>query len=171
MVEITRWTNGPVQIVSVFRHQGTPEPARVSLPRPMHVYDIKARRDLGRTQSFELTITPYRAMFFALSPAPLAPVTLEAAPTVAPGSVQPVRITSALPQGQQAVRVQVDLPHGGKADWIAPVALADAKGLTVAVPVALNDPSGTWTVHATDVYTGKTARAAFTVTARPPGPQ
>ena len=152
-----------MQIVSFSRHQGKPEPARVSLPQAMHVYDLKNHVDLGSKQAFDLTVTPYRAEFFALSPEPLAPVTLQAAPSVAPGSVQRVRITSAMPQGQQAVHVQVKLPDERMADWVDPVVLVDSKGATVDVPVAFNDDDGTWTVHATDLYTGKTTSASFTV--------
>jgi hypothetical protein len=162
-VEITRWTNGPVQIVSVFRHQGQPEPAKLSLPQGMHVYDLKNHKDLGKQQAISLTITPYRAMFFALSPDSLRPVSLEAAPTAAPGSVQRVKLTSALPQGQQAVKITLKLPDGSLADWVDPVVLVDKQGATVDVPVAFNDPQGTWTVQATDLYTGKTISARFSV--------
>ena len=162
-VEVTRWMNGPVQIVSVFRHKGQPEPATLSLPQAMHAYDLKNRRDLGRLQTISLTITPYRAMFFALSPEPLAPVSLEVSPSVTPGGVQRVRITSPMPEGQQAVKVQVTLPDGAVADWVDSVAVVDRQGATVNVAVAFNDPTGTWTVNATELYTGRTTTAQFNV--------
>jgi hypothetical protein len=37
------------------------------------------------------------------------------------------------------------------------------EGATLDVPVALNDPRGTWTVHATELYTGKSTRESFKV--------
>ena len=88
---------------------------------------------------------------------------LEAAPTVSPGGLQRVTVTSSLPEGRQAIKVQVKLPNGQMADWINPVVLADRKGATVDVPVAFNDPRGTWTISATELYTGKTAEAEFEV--------
>ncbi|MBL7040914.1 MAG: beta-galactosidase trimerization domain-containing protein [Pirellulaceae bacterium] len=162
-VEITRWMNGPVQIVSVFRHHGLPEAAKLELQEPVHVYDLKAHKDLGKQQAVNLTVTPYRALFYALSPQPLDAVVLKAAPTVQLGSVQRVTLTSTLPEGHQAVKVQVKLPDGSRVDWIDTVVVTDNQGVVVDVPVAYNDPKGAWTVNAIELYTGTTATAQFTV--------
>ena len=162
-IEITRWRSGPVQIVSLFRHAGQPEPARLTLPQAMYAYDLKQHKNLGKQQAFSLTITPYRAVFLALSPAPLQPATLQAAGAVARGGVQQVRVASALPQGQQAVKLTVKLPGGAEADWADQVVVVGKAGATVAVPVAFNDPAGPWTVSATDLYTGQTTSAQFNV--------
>ncbi len=162
-VEITRWTNGPVQIVSLLRHAGAGEPAIVRLPRAMYAYDLKTHRDLGKRQAVEVAITPCRAVWLALSSEPLAPLALTAAPLAAPGSVQRVRITSALRRGRQAAKVTVTLPSGAAADWVDPVVVVDRKGASVDVPVAFNDPPGTWTVNVTDLYTSKTTSAQFNV--------
>ncbi len=162
-VEITRWRNGPVQIVSVFRHQGASETAKLNLPRPMYTYDLKAHKDLGRQHTVSLTVTPYRAMFYALSPQPLGAVQLKAASAVSRGSLQQVTVTSALPEGRQAVKLQVTLPGGGLADWADAVVAADQRGVVVNLPVAYNDPQGVWTVTATELYTGTRTTAQFTV--------
>lgn len=162
-VEVTRWMNGPVQIVSVFRHHGAPEAAKLNLPQPLYVYDMKARKNLGKRQAVNLTVTPYRAMFFAFSPQPLKPVELKAKATVSLGGVQRVTVTSSLPQGRQAVKVEVKQPSGKPADWISPVVVVGLKGATVNVPVAFNDPRGTWTATATELYTGKTTSMKFRV--------
>jgi beta-galactosidase len=162
-VEVTRWMNGPVQIVSIFRHGGQPEAAKLSLPQARYAYDLKSHKDLGKQQALSLTVTPYRAMFFALSPQPLKPVALGAAPSVAPGGLLRLTVTSSMPQGQQAVKVQVKLPDGSTADWADSVAVVDRQGATVDVPVAFNDPRGTWTLSATELYTGKTTNAQFSV--------
>jgi beta-galactosidase len=162
-VETTRWMNGPVQIVSVFRHQGQAEAAKLKLPQAMYAYDLKGGKDLGKQQVVNFTITPYRAMFFALSPQPLKPVEVRVAPTATPGSVQRVTIAATVPQGQQGVKVTVKLPNGAMADWAEEVVIANKRGATVDVPIALNDPTGKWTVLATDLYTGKTTSAQFSV--------
>ena len=162
-VEITRWRNGPVQIVSVFRHHGLPEAAKLELQQPLHVYDLKAHKDLGRQQAVSLTVTPFRALFYALSPQPLEAVALKASPTALPGSVQRITVTSTMPAGRQAVKVQVKLPDGSLADWVDTVVVTDKQGVVLDVPVAYNDPKGTWTVNAVDLYTGMTTTAQFTV--------
>ena len=162
-VEITRWTNGPVQIVSIFRHVGSSEAARLDLLKPMYVYDLKNHKDLGKRQVVELGITPYRAQFFALSPVALNPVGVKAAATIMLGGLQRVRIGSLLPAGQQAVKVTVKRPDGSVADWVDRVVVADRNGAWVDVPIALNDPPGTWTINATDLYSGQTASMKFSV--------
>jgi hypothetical protein len=162
-VEITRWINGPVQIVAVLRHQGQPEVAKLQLPEKRYVYDLKARKDLGDQQALSLTVTPYRAMFYALAPQPLKPVELQAAPRVSAGSLQRITVTASLPTGQQAVKVQVKLPDGRVTAWVNAVVLASQQGVVVDVPVAYNDPRGAWTVDATELYTGITATVRFTV--------
>jgi hypothetical protein len=162
-VEVTRWVNGPVEIVSVFRHHGLPEPAKLELPQPLHVYNLKARGYVGRRQVVDLTVTPFRAQFYALSPQPLEAVQLQAAPTVSPGSVQRVTVTSTLPAGQQAVRVQVKLPDGSRADWVDDVVVVDHQGGVIDVPIAYNDPRGVWAIKATELYTAATATGEFKV--------
>jgi len=162
-VEVTRWTNGPVQIVSVFRHAGQPEAVKLELPAAMHVYDLKNHKVLGKQQVVSFDLTPFRAQFFVLSPEALRPVAVEAPVAAAPGSVARVKLTGSLPQGQQAVKLTVKLPDGSEADWATEVVVVDSKGATVDVPVALNDPAGKWTVQATDLYTSKTTSAQFSV--------
>jgi len=147
----------------VFRHHGPPEAAKLDLPRPLCVYDLKAHKDLGREQAVSLAVTPYRALFYALAPQPLEPVELKAAPSLPPGSVQRVTVTSTLPEGQQAVKLQVRLPDGSVADWVDAAVVTDKQGVVVDVPVAYNDPEGTWTVNVTELYTGATTAAQFTV--------
>ncbi len=162
-VELTRWQNGSVEIVSVFRHQGRSETATLRLPEPLHVYDLKARRHLGRQAAVSLAVTPQRAMFYALAPQPLPAVALTAAPTVAPGSLQRVAVASHLSEGRQAVKIQVTLPDGRPADWVQAIVVTGPDGAAVDVPVAFNDPRGVWTVQATELYTGTTASTQFTV--------
>jgi len=162
-VEITRWMNGPVQIVSVFRHHGRPEAAKLEFPHPLHVYDLKAHKYYGKQQAVSLTVTPFRALFYAVSPQPLEAVKMETAPTVSLGGVQRVTVTSRLPDGHQAVKLQVKLPDGSLADWVDKVVVTDKQGVVANVPVAYNDPKGTWTIDATDLYTGTTETAQFAV--------
>lgn len=163
-VEVTRWRNGDTEIVSFFRHAGEGEQAKIGLGKTMQVYDLKSRKDLGKVQSLSLGITPYRAQFFVLSPRPVAPMAVSVdRAAVAPGAVVEASLTPGLRNGAQAARVQVKLPDGKMADWLDDVLVADGKAATIAIPVALNDPKGTYTVVATEVATGKATTATFAV--------
>lgn len=82
--------------------------------------------------------------------------------------------------GQDLAELEVDhnvqatfaTPH---TDWAVPYALGKTRvlfflrghdteqGVVVDLPVAYNDPPGTWTVSATELYTGTTATAQFAV--------
>jgi len=162
-VEITRWLNGAVQIVSVFRHHGTSENAELRFTRRFNIYDLKARKHLGSRDRVRIVITPYRAQFFALSPQPLPMPRLKVTPKVARGGLQRIIISAALNTGKQAFRVRVLQPNGEEADWFNPILIADARGTSCELPIAFNDPPGTWNVEATELYTGKTLRTHFRV--------
>ncbi|MEN6402579.1 MAG: hypothetical protein ABFD94_11615, partial [Armatimonadia bacterium] len=163
-VEVTRWRSGDTEIVSFFRHAGEAEPAKIGLGKALQAYDLKSRKDLGKVQSLSLGITPYRAQFFVLSPQPLAPLAVSVdKAAVAPGTVVEAKLAPGLRNGAQAARVQVKLPDGKMADWLDDVLVADGKAATIAIPVAFNDPKGTYTVVATEVATGKAATATFAV--------
>ena len=163
-VEVTRWRNGGAEIVSIFRHAGLPQPARVALPGACYVYDLKGRKDLGRLKSLDLRITPYRAQFLVLGRTALsaAEVSVPKA-SVAPGTVAVAKVVVPKGSGTQAVKLQVKLPDGTPADWLERVVVADRGGVAVKLPIALNDPTGLWTVTATELYTNHAGVCRFTV--------
>jgi hypothetical protein len=163
-VEVTRWINGDTQIVSIFRHKGTPETASISIPAGMHVYDLRNRKDLGSPKSLTLNILPCRAHFLALTRTAASPAEVSVDKrTAAPGSL--VTVTVKLPKAtaQQAVKLQAKQPNGQPAEWLTKVVVADRKGTTVEVPVAFNDAPGQWTVTATELFTNQTGTCQFVV--------
>ncbi|OGV64108.1 MAG: hypothetical protein A3K19_06165 [Lentisphaerae bacterium RIFOXYB12_FULL_65_16] len=163
-IEVTRWRNGSIEIVSIFRHQGKPDTARVTLGEAARVYDLKGGRDLGSVSAFDLTVTPYRAQFYALLRAESAPLQVAVdKPEATPGQVLTARITAPQAQGLQAVRVRVKTPEGQPAEWLDRVVLADATGTAFPLPIAWNDPRGMWTVEATELFTRKVQTATFAV--------
>lgn len=163
-VEVTRWRNGETELISVFRHRGVAQPARLTVGEGRRLYDLKQREDLGRRRNYDLEITPYRAMFFAATTRPAEPavVTVDRE-TAAPGEV--VQATVAFPgaDGMRAARLRATLPDGSPAEWLEQTVVADADGVTVPLPVALNDPAGVWTLSATELYGDDTAVCRFNV--------
>lgn len=162
-VEVTRWRNGNDEVVSVFRHFGAAEPARITFTRDVQVADLKARRDLGRGRSFPLTITPYRAvMLAACEQAPVAlEVTADRA-TLSRGQQLTVKVTAPRARGQRGVWLQVKQPDGTPAAWLDRVVVTDRRGAEVTLPLAYNDPAGVWTVTATDLLPTTPATCRFT---------
>jgi hypothetical protein len=74
----------------------------------------------------------------------------------------PLHGAVSLPQaaGLHAVRVRVVLPDGAEADWAAETVLAGREPAEFVIPVAFNDPPGTWTLTATDLFTSETRQTA-----------
>ncbi len=162
--EVTRWADGDTQILSLFRHSGTPEPAKVTFPESVRLYDLKNHREFGPAKSFDLRLTPSRAQFFAVSKVPLAAAEVSVdKPTAAPGSVPAARVRIAQGGGRQAVKLQVKLPNGQVADWLDRVIVTDRQGTTVPLPIAFNDPVGAYTVTATELFTNRTSTCQIRV--------
>ena len=163
-VEITRWRNGPAQLISIFRHSGQPEAAKLATTGPQHcVFDLKNRKEFGSQQSVDFTVSPSRASFFAILPQPPPAPLLKAAPRVSPGAVQKVAVTSRFAGAEQAVKLRVRMPNGSPADWVHPIVIAGKKAARVDIPLALNDPCGEWTIEATELFTGRSETLKFTV--------
>lgn len=163
-VEVIRWQNGRYQIISVFRQQGQTEPARLVLPEEARLHDLKARRDLGAGRSFDITITPYRALMLMVTERPPAPLRVTTdRKRVARG--EQLTATVAVPEaaGLHGIKLTVTAPDGSSADWLEQVLLADRAGTQVTLPIAYNDPAGEWTITATDVLPTAPATTKFEV--------
>jgi len=163
-VELTRWQNGQIEIISLFRFDGGQDQAVLELPEPRHVYNLRSGKDLGRTTSLALPILPYRATFLVLTPEPAPDVQLKlSADRAARGQV--VRLTATVPgaTGLHAVRVRVKTPTGQIAQWLNRELMIDDQGQGCDLPVAFNDTIGPWTVEATDLYTQKTTTTTYMV--------
>ena len=156
--ELIRWRNGRTEIVALFREQGEAQKARLVLPKSLTAYDLRDRRPLGQAPAFTTTVLPCRASFFVLTERPAERPTLSLdPPAVARGQVAKLRIATRDKLGLHAFRLSATLPSGAVAEWVSQVVIAGDDGAQVAFPVAFNDPTGTWQVQATDLYTDKPA--------------
>ena len=162
-LEVTRWQNRGIQIVSLFRKAGTPQQARVQMPGAWHVYNLRTRQHTAPARSITVAVPPNRATFLVMTPKPVPKVTLRlSAVAVQRGGV--LRLTAAVPgaDGLHAVRLRVQTPDRTPAPWLDRELMVDVKGTPCDLPVALNDPRGTWRVEATDVYTRATYHTEYT---------
>ena len=163
-LEVTRWQNDGIQIISLFRWAGGKDQALLKLPEARQVYNLRSGEDLGRTSSLTVPIVPSRATFLVVAPEPAPDVRLKlSASRVARGQV--VRLTATVPgaAGLHAVRVRVNTPAGEVAEWLNRELMVDGQGQGCDLPVAFNDSTGRWTVEVTDLYTGKTTTTTYMV--------
>ena len=162
-IEVTRWQDGDMQIVSLFRQSGTREPATVVLPEAKHVYDLRNRDYLGHVTRFETEIIPFRASFFALCDAQTPAPSIVAQPAgVARGQVANVSISVPGATGLHAFRLTA---KAGSADfdWLDQVVIAGAQPVQIQVPVAFNDPTGEYQISARELFSNQSFEATLRV--------
>jgi len=133
---------------------------------PGHVYDMREARPGGAAGRIDVQARPSFPALVALSPYKIDAVTVRAgAATVKPG--KPVSITatvkaSAAP-GVHAINFRVYGPDGKERRHYGRTLFGEKGTATLAIPTALNDARGKWTVKAADLASGAVGVATFEV--------
>jgi beta-galactosidase len=163
-VEVVRWREGDTQLLALFRERGELQNATVSLPEARHVYDLRQRQYLGRVGSFPTQIRPDQATFFALTPEKVGPVEIRLAQrALSRGQVAQVSMNVPGAGGTRAVRISVWKPDQQEVESLRRVVMVDPAGATCSLPIAYNDPAGTWTVQAVELFTNRITTAPLQV--------
>lgn len=162
---ITRWQNGEIQFVSLFRVAGKEGKASVRLPKRMAVYDLRARKYLGKKTTFDTTILPNRATFLALMPAKAHGGRLALSQSrVEQGGILTATLSVPKAYGLHAFRIRVRGKDGEITAHRRRLVIGRT-AVSFPVPTAFNDPVGKVRVEATDLYSGKTLSETFRITA------
>ncbi len=133
-------------------------PIEVTLPAPAHVYDARARRYLGHVSHWSASLADGETQLYALLPARLDGLAVSSTGATVTAEL---RRAGDGPCARQAVRFTVSDPRGGHRPEYDGIALTKADGrATWAVPFALSDVAGNWTITATDLIGGERAQAA-----------
>jgi len=136
---------------------GTPG-FRVDLGAPAHIYDVRQKRYLGRSRALRDRIATAEPKLYALLPAPIARVRVQAPRTVRPGEAVPCRLAVEAAQKLDTVLLfRVYRPGGEPAHEYSEN--LETKGGVAAgnFRVALNDPPGRWRIVVTDAVSGQRA--------------
>jgi hypothetical protein len=169
--EIVRYGQGPATYVGILPGGGAAgmitkddtEPVTIRFDQEFHVYELRSRKYLGRVREAVTTLTRSVAQVYALLPAESAPLEAEVAGPVsrAEGARLVLRTKD---QGADRVAHLTVLNPAGKAIWLyqRDVILRGGRG-DWTIPLALDDPSGTWKIEAHDAVTGKAAAATFSL--------
>ncbi|MGC9319395.1 MAG: beta-galactosidase trimerization domain-containing protein [Armatimonadota bacterium] len=158
--ECARYDLGEAEIVGLIRdHRLVEEPqtCTVRLGREAHVYDMRGRTSLGRTDAFEATLAPGEAGAWALLPYEVAGIEL----TLGEATEYEVALQAAGEVGDHVLHVTVTGPDGELRPAYTRNVLAEGGRYAGRVPLAVNDPEGEWTVTVRDVLSGVTARASI----------
>ena len=126
----------------------------VKLPRKLYVSDVRSGKQLGYTDTIHTSTLVGDAVVLGLSPLPNK-ITLAGPDTALLGEHVSFSIASSVP-GRRLIRCHVFAPNGSPLPVYARNVLINNGSSTFILPSALNDPSGRYTVRATDVVTGGT---------------
>lgn len=157
--ELNTFTRGPITVYGLirdFRRVEDSDPVRVNFGQATHVYDMRARKYLGKVATTQLTLPPGDTALYACLPYSVSALRVTVPAKVAPGAELPVatKLTADGKPGDHVFHVALVNPQGQAVWQYRANHLAPAGTLNVKLPLALNEARGQWTVKVRDVLTG-----------------
>ena len=160
---IVRWKDGPALYVGVLLEEG--RNVRVELPQPGHLYELSGGgRYLGEGTAVSLDLKSAPHALLASLPYKIEGIDLRAGPGRR-GQPLPLEWTLRGAAGtplRHVVHFEVLRPDGTSDHNLSRNCVFRGQGKT-ALPLALNDPPGRWTIRGREVCSGVTAEAIVEV--------
>ncbi|MGD9495501.1 MAG: hypothetical protein AB7Y46_04225, partial [Armatimonadota bacterium] len=177
------WRNGDALVFGTYRKMrcawfgptsgtlaGPPVHARIGVPAGYHVYDLRAGQYLGEATQIDATLRWGRANFYAALPYRLQGLNLRLSSSAPePGRLLTVTVGMDVPESSRArhaVWLQVVDPEGEEPLWGQRVVLLERGEGKAQFTIAHNDRPGQWRVRATELFSGQSAEATWTVSER-----
>ncbi|MBI3920745.1 MAG: beta-galactosidase, partial [Armatimonadetes bacterium] len=164
--EITRFQCGEIQFVGLLReyflYDNEPYRVRIEFPRKAHLYDVMTGKYLGFAGRTEADLS-YRAALYALSPYKVSSLEVTPSSTAVAGAPMTVQIsvnTGGAEPSRHVLRVEVVDPNGKDLTHYAQNLLSERGRAKTAVPWALNDKPGRYTIVVRDAMSGITVKRA-----------
>ncbi len=126
-----------------------PQSCEVDFGQVAHIYDMRGREYLGRTQTIEATLAPGEAAAYAVLPYQVTGLQL-----VGAGNEARCTVLTDGQTGDHVLHISVTDPDGAPAPAYTRNVLAPAGAFDVRVPLAANDAAGEWTLTVRDVLSG-----------------
>ncbi len=155
-VEVTLWRDGDTELLALLsEHTGD---VTVTLPEGRYVYDIKANKHMGLTETFTVPLQKSRARLYALLPEAVTDVVIDfSVPKDEGGMTRKVGISVPDMSGAGVVQLTLRQPDGSPAPWMPNRVLTENGVGTVTIPFGINPAKGTWVLETTDLLSGVTA--------------
>ncbi len=141
-----------------------PTMVHLRLPNAMYLYDTIANKELGEKKDFTLTVGPYDPTILVASDAPLPQMQVSAPQRVQRGTIANVAIhAAASPADMSIFHVDVVDPKGNRQVFYSGNVLARQGSGVKAIPFAVNDAPGQWTIDVRDVMSGQRVQQTIDV--------
>ncbi len=155
---------GPLKAQSEQRFEKTRH-LRLIAPADSYAYDIRSARSLGKLKEIPVTLDGYEPTLIAFSPTPLPQISISSPKQLKRG--ESARIGLALstnsPTLHDVFHVKITAPGGKVMTSYSGNFLTNSGAAEINLPIALNDPSGPWTIAAKDLLSGQAATATIEV--------
>ena len=145
------------------------EAITIEFGETLPTYDVRARKDLGTVRVCKATLSPWEPLFLTRAPHPLPKLELALPSVCSPGSELLLTLSSSETQPEGTVRVvRLELrgpseePYELYSNNVILTSLPD----TVRIPMAFNDPPGTWSVQGFDLISGQSLLGSFAFSPR-----
>jgi len=147
-----------------------PKPITFTWKEARHVYDVRSGTYLGYVNTLKRDVVAGEAQLLAKLPYKVESLTIQASKRIRQGETinieTKVQTNGSGKTGLHVLRVTLLGPDGTAVQGLAAdIKAADGRG-TYALPIALNQTVGKWTVAARDIATGVSASAEFEVVHR-----
>jgi len=170
-VETYIFENGSIAIIALLRDYPEPpvtlerrsESIVLGLPQPVNIYDIRAKRALGRTDRLALELDPVEPVVLALTENPLASPSISGPQSVQLGANAEFTIRTDAAPAVNMVHVDTIDPEGKTVAHYSGNLLVNAGKATKLVPFARNDQPGLWMIRVNDLLSGEAIMAELTV--------
>jgi hypothetical protein len=140
-------------------------PVALALPGPAFLYDLRQGKALGSTARLELALDPIAPTILAISDKPLPAPTIQGPRQLRLGQTGRFSFgfATASPAAFPVLHAEVTDPSGKIIDHYSGNLIAPGGAASLSLPLALNDPAGTWRIRVTDLLSGQTATMAVQV--------
>lgn len=142
-----------------------PRRLRLTLPRHVHLYDLREGMPLGRTDRIDLALDPVDPIILAVADSALPLPVLHAPATLRRGETAMLALApaSTTPAATHVYRVEVIDPAGAVVPHYSDNLIAPRGRAILPLPIALNDPLGSWQIRVTDRLSGSRISARIEV--------
>lgn len=155
---------GPLK-VKVNERFDTPQAVRLIAPAQLYAYDVRRARSLGKVKQVALTIDPYEPTVLTFSPMPIPALRLAMPLRLGRGETGRIGLTLDGSSAASSLVFHIDVlnPAGELVPYYSGNVLARAGSTEKVLPLAKNEPTGTWTVQVRDLLSGQEKSARFEV--------